>query len=91
MILKRWGVILFLLTALVISWLVFFEYGKEVFSPESLAPSPSLPEPQPFPSSSDASSVKPPEEIPDKFLLQVPFTPQAPTANWDEMHNEACE
>lgn len=21
----------------------------------------------------------------------VPFTPQAPTANWDELHNEACE
>ncbi len=23
--------------------------------------------------------------------LLVPFTPQAPTANWDELHNEACE
>lgn len=23
--------------------------------------------------------------------LAVPFTPQAPTANWDELHNEACE
>jgi hypothetical protein len=21
----------------------------------------------------------------------VPFTPQAPTGNWDELHNEACE
>ncbi len=25
------------------------------------------------------------------LLLPVPFTPQAPTANWDTMHNEACE
>lgn len=25
------------------------------------------------------------------LLLPVPFTPQAPTANWDQLHNEACE
>lgn len=25
------------------------------------------------------------------LLLKVPFTPQAPTANWDQLHNEACE
>lgn len=29
--------------------------------------------------------------IKDKVVLSVPFTPQAPTANWDELHNEACE
>ena len=29
--------------------------------------------------------------IPQKLTLAVPFTPQAPTANWDELHNEACE
>lgn len=29
--------------------------------------------------------------IPSKLQLTVPFTPQAPTANWDELHNEACE
>lgn len=29
--------------------------------------------------------------IPDSIFLKVPFTPQAPTANWDELHNEACE
>lgn len=23
--------------------------------------------------------------------LPVPFTPQAPTSNWDQLHNEACE
>lgn len=25
------------------------------------------------------------------LLLKVPFTPQAPTANWNALHNEACE
>lgn len=25
------------------------------------------------------------------LLLKVPFTPQAPTANWDTIHNEDCE
>lgn len=30
-------------------------------------------------------------EWPIKKTLSVPFTPQAPTANWDELHNEACE
>jgi hypothetical protein len=28
---------------------------------------------------------------PESKLLAVPFTPQAPTANWDQLHNEACE
>jgi hypothetical protein len=29
--------------------------------------------------------------LPQNFSTQVPFTPQAPTTNWDELHNEACE
>jgi hypothetical protein len=32
-----------------------------------------------------------PVTIPPSLLLKVPWTPQAPTANWDELHNEACE
>lgn len=32
-----------------------------------------------------------PKELPQEFLLEVPFTPQAPTANWDQLHEEACE
>jgi len=35
-----------------------------------------------------------PDEIPrfpSTFFLSVPFTSQAPTANWDKLHNEACE
>ena len=30
-------------------------------------------------------------DVPSQLQLPVPFTPQAPTANWDELHNEACE
>lgn len=33
----------------------------------------------------------PTPSLPTSVLLPVPFTPQAPTANWDELHNEACE
>lgn len=29
--------------------------------------------------------------LPATSFLPVPFTPQAPTANWDELHNQACE
>ena len=29
--------------------------------------------------------------LPPSLLIKVPFTTQAPTANWDELHNEACE
>lgn len=29
--------------------------------------------------------------LPKTVSLPVPFTPQAPTANWDQLHNEACE
>ena len=30
-------------------------------------------------------------KLPTTLLLPVPFTPQAPTANWDTIHNEDCE
>lgn len=29
--------------------------------------------------------------IPEKIFIKVPFTSQAPFANWDEKHEEACE
>ncbi len=37
------------------------------------------------------SSTLPSSSIPSTLLLKVPFTPQAPTGNWDEIHNEDCE
>jgi len=45
------------------------------------------------PDTTNKQDPKPPilKPIPNTFLLSVPFTSQAPTANWDELHNEACE
>lgn len=43
---------------------------------------------------SNTNSSNPNEQnapIPKELKLTVPFTSQAPTANWDELHNEACE
>ncbi len=31
------------------------------------------------------------KEIPTEFKLSVPFTPQAPTANWNQPYQDACE
>lgn len=33
----------------------------------------------------------PEEKLPDKILIDVPFTSQAPLAKWDQYHEEACE
>lgn len=37
------------------------------------------------------STTTPTIEIAEILFKAVPFTPQAPTANWDIFHNEACE
>src|SRR5688572_5442442 len=42
-------------------------------------------------SGSDSQNPVADPALPKTLLLKVPFTPQAPTANWDELHNEACE
>jgi hypothetical protein len=41
----------------------------------------------------EKKEAKPSEirELPKKISIEVPFTPQAPFAVWDEYHNEACE
>lgn len=92
MSLKKWS-ILFLFIALAIGGVFLSAYERRgvVLAPLSLPPS--LPEPQPFSPGEETASTEPltPQEIPEKLLLQVPFTAQAPTGNWDELHNEACE
>jgi len=47
----------------------------------------STPAPEPVP----ASPTPPEATIAASFNLAVPFTSQAPFANWDEMHEETCE
>ncbi len=39
----------------------------------------------------DNHTVVKPAELKSTVTLKVPFTAQAPTSNWDELHNEACE
>jgi hypothetical protein len=48
---------------------------------------------QTHPSIKDTASTSPDSNfiIPNSLFLPVPFTPQAPTGNWDQLHNEACE
>ena len=45
----------------------------------------------PKPSATATSSTSSPQTNPATFSLKVPFTPQAPTGNWDKEHNDACE
>ncbi len=52
--------------------------GPKNPAPASSPPKPSLP-----------NSPAPAE--PNTLNLAIPFTAQAPTGNWDELHNEACE
>lgn len=46
---------------------------------------------KPETSSPKPSTTQPPTTNPATLSLKVPFTPQAPTGNWDQLHNEACE
>lgn len=45
----------------------------------------------PTPPGGVTGTLSAPTPTPRSFSLKIPFTPQAPTANWDELHNEACE
>ncbi len=88
---KKLAIILILLIAITGGAMMFSLYEKRTASPQPLIPLSSLPEAQPFSPSPNPLPTESPKELPEKFLLQVPFTPQAPTGNWDEMHGEACE
>lgn len=43
------------------------------------------------PNDSQGNAPASPSEIPPKIQIDVPFTSQAPLANWDAYHEEACE
>ena len=43
------------------------------------------------PASSTPAMPAPTSATPTTLNLKVPFTAQAPTGNWDQLHNEACE
>lgn len=52
-----------------------------------LSTAPSSPESEAFDPLKNISSTT----LPDRVLLEVPFTPQAPLANWDPPFDESCE
>lgn len=39
----------------------------------------------------NSATTSPLSRLPTTILLKAPFTPQAPTGNWDTIHNEDCE
>ena len=43
------------------------------------------------PATTTSTPPSSPTPTTDALNLPIPFTPQAPTGNWDELHNEACE
>lgn len=50
-----------------------------------------IPSPSPSPTPGAPAPQPQAPETKSSLLLKVPFTPQAPTANWDTIHNEDCE
>jgi len=49
------------------------------------------PAPSTKPGTSSSPKPSATSTTPSTLSLKVPFTPQAPTGNWDQLHNEACE
>lgn len=76
-----------LLAGILTGLLIFDKPKKEIVKNSNQTV---LPTPTPTPSASPTITTPLPT-LPKVFGLKVPFTPQAPTANWDELHNEACE
>lgn len=81
-----------LVILLIGAYFIFFqtkEVPSEEIPEETLPTTPIVSDPLPV------VPETPPEEekkiIPEELTLQVPFTPQAPNANWDILHDEACE
>lgn len=92
MILKKIGLIIFTLCLFTLAVYVFVHMSPQEQSPQELPPVSSYQKPDPLPQETKPiKKTTPAPELPAELLLSVPFTPQAPTANWDELHNEACE
>lgn len=66
-----------------------WQQGRTITIPDTASPTvPSVGTPSTVPAPPD----KPTITIPASYLVRgVPFTPQAPYANWDDLHNDACE
>lgn len=87
------------LAAAILAGAAIFYIEEKFKDPEALPPleshlkSGTISTPTPTPTGQQPTPTAVPTQsaIPKTYNLKVPFTPQAPTANWDELHNEACE
>ncbi len=83
--------LLLIVLALVVS-IGVWKYLGRTSEPAPLSPTAVTYEsPRGSSNNTNSSSENESKSLPSSLLVKVPFTPQAPTANWDELHNEACE
>jgi len=84
-----WPIVLGLIFGVGLAGYMMWQSGRTITIPDIL---PEIPVVEAPPSSSSGASPAPTLTIPAAYTIKdVPFTPQAPFANWDELHNEACE
>ena len=84
-------VAIFIIVVVIISVAVLYKQEGRSVSVNSPSIAPSLSE---KPTSTAPTPSLSPSKLPvttSSLSLAVPFTPQAPTGNWDLLHNEACE
>jgi len=82
-----WPILLGLLFGLGLGGYLRWQQGRTITIPDVLPNIPVVEAPSTVPTPPAATVT-----IPASFTIEgVPFTPQAPFANWDELHNEACE
>ena len=85
-----WPIILGLAFGLGLWGYLRWQQGRTITIPDVTLPD--IPIIESPPPSSGVNPGLPTITIPAAYTIKdVPFTPQAPFANWDELHNEACE
>ncbi len=89
MIIKKSGIIIAFFIIIAVIGGVFIYEGQPSDVPgftqtPTLSIKPGISSPKP-------SATQPSITNSATLSLKVPFTPQAPTGNWDQLHNEACE
>lgn len=82
---------MFTILVLLLLGLVFASYITRKRSPESVSVDKNGQGDAKVEQQQSKPDLKPKTIIKEALLLEVPFTSQAPTGNWDELHNDACE
>lgn len=89
---RKWIIMLVLLVSVLMAIFIFFNRTHPKITTDDQVRTPLLNTNSPNITDNTIPAVDEVNTpIPQTLSLKVPFTPQAPTANWDELHNEACE